>query len=238
MNPCNITADLLPLYVDNTCSPGSREYIEEHIKTCPKCQALLESMKEPIKVELPKQNSKKSFRSFSGSLVRRKVLVITLCVLLGLGVVGLIAFKPVISYLSETLPIPVEDIDAQVYLLSDGALYAELIYTGDEYEVVGSGSTASKDGVYSLKLWHTRLHDLIYEDYGTICSRYIQTEESDYVSHISGQPWADAVKIVLTDGTQEIVLWEKGQTPPAADAEDESMVWQMIENDADYQKRK
>ena len=143
MNPCNITADLLPLYVDNTCSPGSREYIEEHIKTCPKCQALLESMKEPIKVELPKQNSKKSFRSFSGSLVRRKVLVITLCVLLGLGVVGLIAFKPVISYLSETLPIPVEDIDAQVYLLSDGALYAELIYTGDEYEVVGSGSTAS-----------------------------------------------------------------------------------------------
>lgn len=238
MNPCNITADLLPLYVEGTCSPGSREYVEEHIRTCPQCKALLTSMKQPVELNLPKQDSKKNFRRFSFFLVRRRVLVITLCVLLGLVVGGLIASKPVINYISETLPIPVEDIDAQVYLLSDGALYAELSYTGEKYEVVGSGLTASKDGVYSLKLWHTRLHDLIYEDNGTICGQYIQTEESDYVRHISDKPWADAVKIILTDGNQEIVLWEKGQTPPAADTEDEYFVWKMLESDAVYQKRK
>ena len=30
MNPCKITEDLLPLYVDNTCSDDSREYVENH----------------------------------------------------------------------------------------------------------------------------------------------------------------------------------------------------------------
>jgi len=237
MNPCKITEDLLPLYVEGTCSPGSREYVEEHLKTCPACQALLDSMKEPVKIELPKQDSKKNFRRFSFSLVRRRVLVITLCVLLGLGVIGLIAFKPIIHYISESLPIPVEDIDAQVYRLSDGTLYAELAYTGDEHIVSGSGSTASTDGVYTLHLDHTRLHDLISENDGTKYGRYIPTEDSDYVDTIAGRPCRDAVRIILTDGKQQIVLWEKGQTVPPADEDMEYQFKQTIENSGNYQKR-
>lgn len=237
MNPCKITEDLLPLYVDNTCSPGSREYVKEHVKTCPACKALLESMKQPVEIELPRENAKKSFRRFSNFLVRRRVLTITLCVLLGLSAIGLIALNPIISYISETLPIPIEDIDAQVYRLSDGTLYAELVYTGDEHTVAGSGSTASTDGVYTLRLDHTRLHDLILENDDTKYGRYIPTEDSDYVDTIAGKPCRDAVRIVLTDGEQEIVLWEKGQDVPAADEDMEYQFIQTVNNSGFYQKR-
>ena len=30
---CDIIQDLLPLYIDSCCHPGSRELVEEHLKT-------------------------------------------------------------------------------------------------------------------------------------------------------------------------------------------------------------
>ena len=42
---CEMIADLLPLYIDNVCSPSSREAIEEHLKDCAACRRLCEDMK-------------------------------------------------------------------------------------------------------------------------------------------------------------------------------------------------
>lgn len=42
---CEIVQDIMPLYVDDICSAPSREMLEEHIKNCPDCRALLDSMK-------------------------------------------------------------------------------------------------------------------------------------------------------------------------------------------------
>ena len=45
---CNIVQDLLPSYIDDLCSEESRQMVEEHLKECAKCRAMLSSMKEDI----------------------------------------------------------------------------------------------------------------------------------------------------------------------------------------------
>ena len=42
---CDIVSDLLPLYLDEVCSEGSRAFTEEHISKCGKCRKALEAMK-------------------------------------------------------------------------------------------------------------------------------------------------------------------------------------------------
>lgn len=72
MTDCNIIADLIPLYIDSTCSHESSELIEEHIKTCESCKKLLETMRtEGIEPEgkAPKLGSKKLFASVRKSLL-------------------------------------------------------------------------------------------------------------------------------------------------------------------------
>lgn len=42
--PCDVIQDIIPLYHDDVCSGKSREYVEEHIKTCKICSNLLKSI--------------------------------------------------------------------------------------------------------------------------------------------------------------------------------------------------
>ena len=37
MDVCDVIRDIIPLYHDDVCSGKSREYVEEHIKTCKIC---------------------------------------------------------------------------------------------------------------------------------------------------------------------------------------------------------
>lgn len=45
---CNIAEDLLPLYVDGSCSEDSRAALEEHLQGCPSCRAALERMRSGV----------------------------------------------------------------------------------------------------------------------------------------------------------------------------------------------
>ena len=45
---CNIVRDLIPLYSDNTASDESRKFIEEHCRTCDKCNRILSLSKTEI----------------------------------------------------------------------------------------------------------------------------------------------------------------------------------------------
>ena len=45
MIKCDVIQDLLPLYVDDVASKGSRTMVDEHIKSCSDCQEFLENMK-------------------------------------------------------------------------------------------------------------------------------------------------------------------------------------------------
>ena len=42
---CEIVRDLLPLYADDVCSAASKNIIEEHLRECPECAAVLEKLR-------------------------------------------------------------------------------------------------------------------------------------------------------------------------------------------------
>ena len=42
---CEIVQDLLPLYVDEICSPSSRAMVSEHVSSCADCAAVLRRLK-------------------------------------------------------------------------------------------------------------------------------------------------------------------------------------------------
>ena len=45
-NNCELIRDLLPLYLDDVCSPVSREAVREHISECGECSELLRKMQD------------------------------------------------------------------------------------------------------------------------------------------------------------------------------------------------
>ena len=48
---CKVVQDLLPNYIENLTSEETNKFIEEHLKNCPECQAMLENMKADIKIK-------------------------------------------------------------------------------------------------------------------------------------------------------------------------------------------
>ena len=47
---CEVIRDLMPLYLDDCCSEGSRELVEEHLKECGSCRKLSEQMRQELVV--------------------------------------------------------------------------------------------------------------------------------------------------------------------------------------------
>lgn len=52
--PCSMAEDLLPLYVEDSCSADSRKALEEHIKDCPNCRDTYARMTAP---EIPAEEA-------------------------------------------------------------------------------------------------------------------------------------------------------------------------------------
>ena len=227
MNPCKITEDLMPLYVDNTCSPGSREYVEEHVRTCPDCRNLLESMNQSLDVVLPRQNVKQSFHRLSRRLITHRALAITLCVLLGLA--GLLAacWRPINAYLFHPLHFPFEDLDIQLSRLSDGSIYVSCTYTGDQYCLGARGQESDSSGRHSLNMQHSRLYDFLKLEDEKSFYAIIPTAESQYVYDHMLSP---AVILVIYCQDGEHVLWEAGDELPPASAEAEAILQERIES--------
>lgn len=48
---CEIVRDLLPLYIDDACSEGSRRLVREHLKNCAECEKEYRLMMQPAKEE-------------------------------------------------------------------------------------------------------------------------------------------------------------------------------------------
>ncbi len=229
MNPCKITEDLLPLYVEGTCSPGSQEYVEEHVKTCPQCKALLDSMKQPVAVELPKQNAEKSFRSLSRRLILQRVLLITLCTLIALtGTIAALWHPLIKPYFFYTHYFALDSIDAQLSRLSDGSVYVRLTYTGDEHATPSGGVEYGSEGEYIITFQYTRLRDILLPaDSGYTYEFIMATAESQYVySHMMTH--AVSLSFVGADGRQ--LLWQEGDELPPADAEAETALQREIES--------
>lgn len=93
---CDIIQDLLPLYIDSCCHPGSRELVEEHLKTCPACQKVYGEMtgtipapeqpqpepEESSTPEVTEEKKGKSFRKGMKKIRRRWITSLIVVVIL------------------------------------------------------------------------------------------------------------------------------------------------------------
>ena len=70
---CDIVADLLPGYLDNTCSAESRRAVEAHLKECEACRMLLENLKNEAVEEIPALNEAAVLQKTSWAIGKRAV---------------------------------------------------------------------------------------------------------------------------------------------------------------------
>ena len=77
--PCGVIRDLLPLYTEDLCSEESRALVESHLKNCPDCRRLKESMK---KTEPLPADSGEGLKKIKKELKNRKLRTAALAALL------------------------------------------------------------------------------------------------------------------------------------------------------------
>ena len=84
---CNIIQDLLPLYIDEICSPETKAAVEEHLKTCPSCKKIHEAMIRdvPAPIETPKAVPEKAIYL----RIRRQLGNLLLCAILFIAFLAL-----------------------------------------------------------------------------------------------------------------------------------------------------
>ena len=68
---CEVIRDLLPLYADEVCSERSRELIEEHLRDCPECSAMLEQLRTH-EIEEGLQEEKEQVIEYQAKRFRRR----------------------------------------------------------------------------------------------------------------------------------------------------------------------
>lgn len=72
---CKIAEDLLPLYLDNSCSEDSRAALEEHLKDCPSCRMKLNRMQSAITDEIHLEQSAPKLANYAKKVRLHRVRV-------------------------------------------------------------------------------------------------------------------------------------------------------------------
>lgn len=104
---CEITEDLLPLYVEEMASPSSKKLVEEHLADCKACRNLAEKMKGEM--SLPRNVDVQPLQRLGQLLFRKKVTTVAVTLLSVLLLVVLTAV-----HLNSPIIIPYEDVAESV----------------------------------------------------------------------------------------------------------------------------
>lgn len=137
---CNVISDLLPLYIDEVCSPESRELVETHLEECEACRQALEQMKKDVKVESQAGDERKPLKMLKRNL-RKKYMIVILCTVLACAALaGIYTAMNLIQ-----TPISYEDIKVSVVQNKDHENQYNLIFNGEDYACLYS----TEDILYS-----------------------------------------------------------------------------------------
>lgn len=88
-NECEIVKDLMPSYIEDLASQGTKEFVEEHIKTCESCEETLENLKKEREQEKQKEEQKGKFeinhlKKYNKVLETLKTIIFIIAVILGI----------------------------------------------------------------------------------------------------------------------------------------------------------
>ena len=129
---CAVAQDIMPLLLDEVCSPESRGFVEEHVRTCESCRAVLTHMQAEER-QTPSPEAKAKNRAQWQGLRRYCKRLTSRGFLLGLAatvlLAALAAFGVQKLWLEEETPIPAQEYDLTLARTEDGWV-AELFSTG------------------------------------------------------------------------------------------------------------
>ena len=146
MNNCDIVKDLLPLYKENLLSEESVKFVEDHLKSCPKCKKQLTD-----EIEFENKNTKPLV--FVEKRIKKETRFFTLAVVSFIG--SILIF--IISYLSIPRHIEYEKDLYKVYKSDD-------IYTVEfSDKVSGIDYTDTEDAIY-LDAYTTKYDQIFNKD--------------------------------------------------------------------------
>lgn len=146
MNNCDIVKDLLPLYKENLLSEESVKFVEDHLKSCPKCKKQLTD-----EIEFENKNTKPL--DFVEKRIKKETRFFTLAVVSFIG--SILIF--IISYLSIPRHIEYEKDLYKVYKSDD-------IYTVEfSDKVSGIDYTDTEDAIY-LDAYTTKYDQIFNKD--------------------------------------------------------------------------
>ncbi|WP_311482382.1 zf-HC2 domain-containing protein [uncultured Anaerococcus sp.] len=142
MRDCNIIKDLLPLYKEDLLSNESKTFVEEHLKTCPECENLLNE-----EIEIESKNTKPL--DFVERRIKKETRYFTLAVLALIG--SILIF--IISYLNTPRHI---EYDKDLYKVYRN----DKIYTVEFADKVsGIDYTDTEDAIY-LDAYSTKYDEI------------------------------------------------------------------------------
>jgi len=135
MTKCDVIQDLIPLYIDNAASEGSRAEIEDHIKTCENCRELLEKMKSgdiPIHLNADKTEIN-AFKIIKQKLLRKNVLISFIAIVVTVIVVFFVCiYRIPLQYSPGNMDIrPSNDQKTVTIVYADNYTRVSQIQTGD-----------------------------------------------------------------------------------------------------------
>ena len=146
MNNCDIVKDLLPLYKENLLSEESVKFVEDHLKSCPKCKKQLTD-----EIEFENKNTKPLV--FVEKRIKKETRIFPLAVVSFIG--SILIF--IISYLSIPRHIEYEKDLYKVYKSDD-------IYTVEfSDKVSGIDYTDTEDAIY-LDAYTTKYDQIFNKD--------------------------------------------------------------------------
>ncbi|MDO5714494.1 MAG: zf-HC2 domain-containing protein [Tissierellia bacterium] len=80
---CEIVKDLLPLYIDGVVHKNTKEYIEDHLKSCPYCEEERRLLEKPI--QIPKEEER-LLKNFKKSFRHKKIVISLMSILVTIGI--------------------------------------------------------------------------------------------------------------------------------------------------------
>ena len=184
---CEVIRDLLPLYVDDVASEGTKKLVEDHIKDCVDCRKELKEMSERVgipvsgKAEMEKAELFAGIkRAFRRKKVRTAVVSAIVAVLAVTGIyAALVIPSKVIPY--EDGLIDITEHDGKVYARFTGDNYSGVyLFTADHREEDGTVTTVAAI-YYEETLYSKVIEPLIKNDrkFDNICVNETYWETDD-----------------------------------------------------------
>ncbi len=235
MGSCKIVQDLLPLYVEDICSEGSREYIEQHLAECAECRAMREALSQHIQASAAQPHIPKDFAVFR-RYMRLKRILISLIALIVLVPLCIAAYLQIDLYMYNFNPVPVEPIESTVCRLSDGSIYVSLKYTDENVRVTSCYETGGvyDETIHYIQLGYIPRHFFSskFRNRGAEGFEFvIITSESwkkyEYSKYHTGWHYPHT-QIILNGPDGERVIWQEGDEIPAADESMERFLQDII----------